>query len=56
MKEYPKTFEEAMNSSNATFERKKVNDEMDSIVGNNTWKLMDLLQPVAHILILNGFL
>ena len=38
----PKTFEEAMKSQDAAFWKEAINDEMDSIMGNNTWKLVDL--------------
>ncbi|GJY57002.1 zinc finger, CCHC-type containing protein [Tanacetum coccineum] len=38
----PKTFDEAMKSQDVTFWKKAINDEMDSIMGNNTWVLADL--------------
>ena len=38
----PQTFEEAMKSQDAAFWKEAINDEMDSIIGNNTWKLVDL--------------
>ena len=38
----PQTFEEAMKSQDAAFWKEEINDEMDSIIGNNTWKLVDL--------------
>ena len=38
----PKTFEEAMASRDSAFWKEVVNDEMDSILSNNTWVLMDL--------------
>jgi len=38
----PLTYEEAMKSQDATFWKEAINDEMDSIVGNKTWKLVDL--------------
>ncbi|GJU54271.1 zinc finger, CCHC-type containing protein [Tanacetum coccineum] len=38
----PKTFEEAMKSQNVAFWKEAINDEMDSILGNNTWVLADL--------------
>ena len=38
----PKTYEEAMNSQDAPFWKEAINDEMDSIMGNKTWKLVDL--------------
>ena len=38
----PQTFEEAMKSQDAAFWKEAINDKMDSIMGNNTWKLIDL--------------
>jgi len=38
----PKTFEGAMASRDLTFWKEAVNDEMDSILSNNTWVVMDL--------------
>ncbi|GJS99435.1 zinc finger, CCHC-type containing protein [Tanacetum coccineum] len=38
----PKTFDEAMKFQDVTFWKKAINDEMDSIMGNNTWVLADL--------------
>ncbi|GJY43093.1 zinc finger, CCHC-type containing protein [Tanacetum coccineum] len=38
----PKTFDEAMKSQNVAFCKEAINDEMDSIMGNNTWVLADL--------------
>ena len=38
----PLTFEEAMKSNDSAFWKEAVNDEMDSIMGNKTWKLVDL--------------
>ncbi|GJT31841.1 zinc finger, CCHC-type containing protein [Tanacetum coccineum] len=35
----PKTFDEAMKSQDVAFCKKAINDEMDSIMGNNTWVL-----------------
>ena len=37
----PKTFSEAMASRDAAFWKEVVNDEMDSIMFNNTWVLVD---------------
>ena len=42
MDEDPKTFTEAMSSQDVSFWKKTIQDEMDSIVGNNTWELSDL--------------
>ncbi|CAM8965253.1 unnamed protein product [Rhodiola kirilowii] len=42
----PKTFDEAMKSQDVSFWKEAINDEMDSIVGNNTWILVDL--PQGH--------
>nr|GEY17430.1 putative ribonuclease H-like domain-containing protein [Tanacetum cinerariifolium] len=38
----PKTFDEAMKSQDAAFWKEAINDEIDSIMGNNTWVLADL--------------
>ncbi|GKA10143.1 zinc finger, CCHC-type containing protein [Tanacetum coccineum] len=38
----PKTFDEAMKSQDVAFWKEAINDEMDSIMGNNTWVLTDL--------------
>ncbi|GKA19424.1 zinc finger, CCHC-type containing protein [Tanacetum coccineum] len=38
----PKTFDEAMKSQDVTFWKEAINDEIDSIMGNNTWVLADL--------------
>nr|GEY08851.1 hypothetical protein [Tanacetum cinerariifolium] len=38
----PKTFDEAMKSHDVSFWKEAINDEMDSIIGNNTWVLGDL--------------
>ncbi|GKB17575.1 zinc finger, CCHC-type containing protein [Tanacetum coccineum] len=37
-----KTFNEAMKSQDVAFWKEEINDEMDSIIGNNTWVLADL--------------
>ncbi|GJV32237.1 zinc finger, CCHC-type containing protein [Tanacetum coccineum] len=37
-----KTFDEAMKSQDVSFWKEAINDEMDSIMGNNTWVLADL--------------
>ncbi|GKA45907.1 zinc finger, CCHC-type containing protein [Tanacetum coccineum] len=38
----PKTYDEAMKSHDVAFWKEAINDEMDSIMGNNTWVLADL--------------
>ena len=38
----PKSYEEAMASRDSAFWKEAVNDEMDSILSNNTWVLVDL--------------
>jgi len=38
----PKTFSQAMSSRDVAFWKEAVNDEMDSILFNNTWVLVDL--------------
>ena len=42
MEPNPLTFEEAMKSNDSAFWKEVVNDEMNSIMGNKTWKLVDL--------------
>ncbi|GKE15579.1 zinc finger, CCHC-type containing protein, partial [Tanacetum coccineum] len=39
-----KIFDEAMKSQDVAFWKEAINDEMDSIMGNNTWVLTDLPQ------------
>ena len=38
----PITYEEAMSSSDASFWKEEIDDEMTSIMGNDTWKLVNL--------------
>ncbi|GKA21724.1 zinc finger, CCHC-type containing protein [Tanacetum coccineum] len=38
----PKTFDEAMKSQDVAFWKEEINDEIDSIMDNNTWVLTDL--------------
>ncbi|WRX18298.1 Reverse transcriptase [Theobroma cacao] len=38
----PQTYEEAMKSRDASFWKEAIQDEMDPIMGNKTWKLVDL--------------
>nr|GFB86045.1 zinc finger, CCHC-type [Tanacetum cinerariifolium] len=38
----PKTFDKAIKSQDVAFWKETINDEMDSIIGNNTWVLTDL--------------
>ena len=38
----PKTYREAMQSRDSAFWKEAINDEMDSILSNNTWELVDL--------------
>jgi hypothetical protein len=40
--EDPRTFKEAMSSQDVAFWKEAIQDEMDSIMGNNTWILTDL--------------
>ena len=42
MEEDPNTYSEAMASKDAAFWRVAVNDEMDSMLSNNTWVLVNL--------------
>ena len=38
----PQTYKEAMSSTNASFWKEAIDDEMASIMGNGSWKLTDL--------------
>ncbi|KAK3017932.1 hypothetical protein RJ639_004021 [Escallonia herrerae] len=38
----PRTYEEAMKSQDSSFWKEAINEEIDSIMGNGTWKLVDL--------------
>ena len=38
----PKTFQEAMSSRDVDFWKEAINDEMDSLISNNTWIIVDL--------------
>ncbi|KAD5961709.1 hypothetical protein E3N88_13182 [Mikania micrantha] len=42
IEEDPKTYNEAMASRDVAFWKEAINDEMDSIMQNNTWRLTDL--------------
>ncbi|GJY07448.1 zinc finger, CCHC-type containing protein [Tanacetum coccineum] len=44
----PKTFDEAMKSQDFAFWKEAINDEMDSIMGNNTWVLADLAPGIDY--------
>ncbi|GKD27923.1 zinc finger, CCHC-type containing protein [Tanacetum coccineum] len=48
VKDKPKTFDEAMKSQDVAFWKEAINDEMNSIMGNNNWMLADL-PSVARI-------
>ncbi|GJW43654.1 zinc finger, CCHC-type containing protein [Tanacetum coccineum] len=38
----PKTYKEAITSRNSAFWKETIDDEMDSLISNNTWELSDL--------------
>ena len=38
----PTSLEEALSSTDSGFWKEAINDEMDSLISNNTWKLVDL--------------
>ena len=42
LEEDPKTYTEAMASRDSTFQKEAVNDEMDSLLSNGTWVLVDI--------------
>lgn len=52
----PKTFEEAMGSFDASFQKEAVNSEIESTMSNHTWELVDLPKGVVKPLIVNGYL
>nr|GEV59503.1 zinc finger, CCHC-type [Tanacetum cinerariifolium] len=43
-----KTFDEVMKSQDVAFWKEEINDEMDSIMGNNTWVLADLRPEIDY--------
>ncbi|GJT81330.1 zinc finger, CCHC-type containing protein [Tanacetum coccineum] len=45
----PKTYKETITSRNSAFWKEAIDDEMDSLISNNTWELSDL--PLDDILI-----
>ena len=55
IEEDPKAYEEAMKSIDAIFWKEAINSELDSILSNRTWVLIDLLRGCKH-LGLNGYL
>ncbi|GKE38231.1 zinc finger, CCHC-type containing protein, partial [Tanacetum coccineum] len=54
LKMIPKPFDEAMKSQDVAFWKEAINDEMDSIMGNNTWVLADLPPDGCETAFLNG--
>lgn len=42
MEESPFSFWKALSSPNAIFQKGNINDEMESLIFNKTWKLVDL--------------
>ncbi|KAK2998650.1 hypothetical protein RJ639_024320 [Escallonia herrerae] len=51
MEDDPKTYSEAMASRDVAFWKEAINDEMDSILCNNTWALVELPQgskPIGY--------
>nr|GEY19668.1 zinc finger, CCHC-type [Tanacetum cinerariifolium] len=53
-KEYPRTYNEAMQSRDIAFWKKAIHDEIGSIIGNDTWALSDLL-PCCEALGIDKF-
>ncbi|XP_025981715.1 uncharacterized protein [Glycine max] len=53
VEEDPKTFSEAMASRDVVFWKEAIQSEMDSIMQNNTWKLVDL--PLGYKCLYNKF-
>ena len=42
MEEDPLTYSDAMASQDSAFRKEAIDDEMQSIMGNNTWVLVDV--------------
>ena len=51
----PKTYQEAIKSVDATFWKDAIHSELESIMANHTWELVELLQD-ARPLVANGCL
>ena len=49
------TYKEAISSSDAPFWKEPINNELESILSNHTWELVDL-PPSANQLVANGYL
>ncbi|XP_075670245.1 uncharacterized protein LOC142640016 [Castanea sativa] len=47
----PTSLEEALSSLDSGFWKKVINDEMDSIISNNTWKLVNLSPAIYNLMI-----
>ena len=45
----PQTFEESMTSHDAPFWKEDINNEMDSIISNHVWEIVDLPPGVKPI-------
>ncbi|GKE89754.1 hypothetical protein Tco_1567229, partial [Tanacetum coccineum] len=50
----PKTFDEAIKSQDVAFWKEAINNEMDSIMGNNTWVLADLPPGCKPLVVLSS--
>ena len=51
LEDEPQSFKEAMSSPEAPYWKKAINDEVESILQNNTWELVDLppgLKPLGY--------
>nr|GEZ26954.1 zinc finger, CCHC-type [Tanacetum cinerariifolium] len=44
----PKTFDEVIKSRDVAFWKESINDEIDSIIGNNTWMALDRSQRIDY--------
>nr|GEU66528.1 retrovirus-related Pol polyprotein LINE-1 [Tanacetum cinerariifolium] len=47
----PKTYKEAITSRNSAFWKEALDDEMDSLVSNNTWKLSDSSDRIISLML-----
>nr|GEV66141.1 valine--tRNA ligase, mitochondrial 1-like [Tanacetum cinerariifolium] len=54
VKDAPKTYKEAITSRNSTFWKEAIDDEIDFLVSNNTWELLDLPSDMNKVDTISG--
>ena len=54
LEDEPQSFKEAMSSPEAPYWKEAINDEVESILQNHTWELMNL-PPVSNLWDINGY-